>query len=152
MNKGYFSMEFIKICTDLIAFEPNTIILPAIPGGEIQDVQQKFNYLYQQVQRTIRMKNHHYALYYAYYLGKLIEQNTISRRQKQLFKSQMTLYYAQGVERTFLLFEFYGIEQIFRTKYLTLRVIRNIKSADFKRLFSVDFAGAQILEGESVNM
>ena len=33
-----------------------------------------------------------------------------------------------------------------------LRVIRNIKSADFKRLFSVDFAGAQILEGESVNM
>ena len=152
MNKEYFLMEFIKICTDLIALEPNDIILPIIPGREIQDMQQRFNYLYQQVQRAIRMKNHHYALYYAYYLGKLIEQDIISRRQKQLFKSQMTLYYAQGVERTFLIFEFYGVEQIFRTKYLTLRVIRNIKSADFKRLFLVDFAGAQILEGESVNM
>ena len=58
----------------------------------------------------------------------------------------MILYYIQGIERTFLLFEFYGIEQIFRTKYLTLRVIRNIKSADFKKLFSVDFTEAQILE------
>ena len=75
-------MEFIKIYMDLITFEPTTIILPAIPGGEIQDVQQKFNYLYQQVQRTIRMKNYHYALYYAYYLGKLIEQDTVSRHQK----------------------------------------------------------------------
>src|ERR1700722_3508642 len=106
-------MEFIKFCTDLITFEPINIILPAIPGEEIQNAQQKFNYLYQQVQRTIRMKNHHYALYYIYYLGKLIEQDIISRRQKQLFKSQITLYYAQGIERTFLLFEFYGIEQIF---------------------------------------
>ena len=110
MNKKYFLMEFIKICTDLIAFEPNTIILPAIPGGEIQDVQQKFNYLYQQVQRIIRMKNHYYALYYAYHLGKLIEQDTVSRCQKKLFKLQMILYYAQEVERTFLLFEFYKIE------------------------------------------
>ena len=47
MNKKYFSMEFIKICTDLIAFKRTTIILPAIPEEEIQDVQQKFNYLYQ---------------------------------------------------------------------------------------------------------
>jgi hypothetical protein len=49
MNKKYFSMKFIKICTDLIALEPINIILPSIPGEEIQDVQQKFNYLYQQV-------------------------------------------------------------------------------------------------------
>ena len=46
MNKKYFSMEFIKICTDLITLEPINIILPPIPGEEIQDVQQKFNYLY----------------------------------------------------------------------------------------------------------
>ena len=38
MNKKYFSIEFIKICTDLIAFEPNTIILPAIPEKKIQNI------------------------------------------------------------------------------------------------------------------
>ena len=113
-------MDLFQICTDLLNFEPITINLPDIPGEDIDDIQQRFQHLYYQLQRVTCLKNHHQALYFAYYLGKLIERDVLSRCQKRLLKSLLTTYYAQGVEKTFLIFDFYGVEQIFRTKKLTL--------------------------------
>ena len=136
-------MDLFQIYTDLLNFEPVNINLPDVSGEDIEDIQQRFQHLYHQLQRATRLKNHHQALYLAYYLGKLIERDVLSRCQKRLLKSLLTTYYAQGVEKTFLLFDFYGVEQIFRTKRLTLRIIHNIKATELRQLLSPNFAGAQ---------
>ena len=75
-------MDLFQIYTDLLTFEPITINLPDIPGENIDDIQQRFQHLYHQLQRATRLKNHHQALYFAYYLGKLIEQDVLPRCQK----------------------------------------------------------------------
>ena len=55
----------------------------------------------------------------------------------------MTLYYYQTSIRTYYLFEHFGVDQIFKTKTLSLPKIRNLKSCEFKQLLSLDLAGAQ---------
>ena len=62
---------------------------------------------------------------------------------KRLYKSQMTSYYYQTSIRTYYLFEHFGVDQIFRTKILSLPKIRNLKSCEFKQLLTLDLAGAQ---------
>ena len=59
--------------------------------------------------------------------------------------TQVLAYYLlrQGVKKTFLIFDFYRVEQIFRTKKLTLRIIHNIKATELRQLLSPNFVGAQ---------
>jgi len=64
----------------------------------------------------------------------------------------MTIYYYQASKRTYYLFETLGIDQIGRTKKLTLRMVFNLKAQEFRNLVDEAyeiFAGAANLEGEN---
>ena len=136
-------MDLVSIYEDLLEIEPIEIILPEVILPLNLNPSQKFERLYQKVQHAARFKNHHQTLYLAYTLGKYIEEETLSRSMKRLYKSQMISYYYQTSIRTYYLFEHFGIGQIFRTKTLSLPKICNLKSYEFKQLLTLNLAGAQ---------
>jgi len=114
--------------------------------------QQKVKTAYRSLLRAIRLKNRMLMLANAFYLRQVMETEISSPAERTQYKNMMTIYYYQASKRTYYLFETLGIDQIGRTKKLTLRMVFNLKAQEFRNL--VDevyeiFAGAANLEGEN---
>lgn len=85
-------------------------------------------------------------------MGKVIETETSSPAERTQYRNIMTVYYQQASKRAYYLFETLGIEQIGRSKNLTLRMIYNLKGHEFRSLVDETyeiFAGAANLEEEN---
>jgi hypothetical protein len=126
-------MSLIEVLTDLIEENPSIIELPPLHVNEIWTSEQKFSHLYLQLQRKARLKQRQLTLYYAFYIGELIESIT-SRSQKAVFRSQMTTHFYQGCIRTYYIFLNVGIKQIFRSKIITLVMLKKLRSQDFQSI------------------
>jgi cell envelope opacity-associated protein A len=94
------------------------------------------------------LKDHHQLIYIAYQLGKVLEEEIILRTQKSLYHSQMTKHFYESSIRSYYIFEKYSIQQIFRTKNLTLTKIRRLKEKEFKFLLTDFSLEPQNLEEE----
>jgi hypothetical protein len=139
-------MAFTKIMFDLCELQPTEISLPNLILPTRSD--EKFNTLYRKLQQKSRLKDHHQSIYIAYQLGKFLEEETILRTQKSLYRSQMTKHFYESSIRSYYIFEKYSIQQIFRTKNLTLTKIRRLKEKEFKFLLTDFSLEPQNLEEE----
>jgi hypothetical protein len=88
---------------------------------------------YHKLQRSTRRKDHLMTLVYAYHLGELLELTT-NRSLRAYLNSHLTKYYSLASRRTYYLFEKTGVEQIYRTKKITLRQIYQMPFTDYQLL------------------
>ncbi|CAG8825613.1 7783_t:CDS:2, partial [Racocetra persica] len=69
------------------------------------------------VDRTPSLQDQITQLAYAYYLGELIEKNSLKRK---MIKREVSTYYYKASIRVYNIFESLGIQQIFQTTNTTL--------------------------------
>jgi len=127
--------HYNRIVRDLLEVEPLTVNVLPPPYRPDLEVPAKITITYNKLLRSTRMRNRTAALTYAFYLGQLLEL-TLSPAHRTLCASQLTGYYARVCKRTFCIFEASGIEQIYRTKEITLRTIDRLPSKRYKELIS----------------
>jgi hypothetical protein len=120
------------------------------PYTDEMDREQKIKISYQNLQRSIRLKQRIIALMNAYFLGRLLSEIE-STTERFVIKRKLTKHYQTMVDNTFDLFEFRP-SQILRTKVISVQAIRVMKHSqilELRELTLVTFAGAQNLEEES---
>jgi len=127
-----------NIMIDLLLNEPQEIDLPQLPETTqsylvtTTQIEEHFEQLYRKFLRYSRLRKHKYVLFFAYHLGLMIEEATPAR--KIILRSKLSAHYQTGIYRTYLLFEPYGIAQIFRTSYVNFTILRTMSTRDFRSL------------------
>jgi len=132
-NNHGMSILYNSIMDEFLEITPENVNITPPPYDLDADMEIKILYTYQRLQRSARRKDRRMTLVYAYYLGELIE-NTTNRHQKGYLNSQISSYYSIVSRRTYYLFEKIGIEQIYRTKHLTITKIYKLKFAEYQLL------------------
>jgi hypothetical protein len=96
------------------------------------------------------MNNQLLALVNSFYLGQLLDDETITPAQRTQQTSTITTHYYRIAIRVFHLFEHLGVQRIFGTQSLTLTMIRRLKTNEYQALVmeTTLSAGAEILSGE----
>ena len=123
------------ILLDLTRNQPKSPFVPTITP--IEDLGRKVKHLFQQLLRMKRMKNRTMILFYAFHLGKTIEEESSSPAQRTILMRKLTPHYQRVVIKSYYIFEPLGEEQIFRTQTMTLTNIAKIKEVDYLELIQV---------------
>jgi len=92
--------------------------------------------MFQYLQRMLSCKQRIPALVNAYYIGQAIDCRAITRPERSLCYRKLTPYYKDCCLRIFAIFEPLGIEQIYRTKEVTVNLFRRIKKNDVDQLIA----------------
>ncbi|CAG8826589.1 31544_t:CDS:1, partial [Gigaspora margarita] len=95
--------------------------------------------------RARRLKNQIDTLVYAFYLGQLLE--TITKPERTTCNKLLTRYFILVSIRTYYIFENLGIEQIYRSSTINLRMISKLKSREFQNLVKL----TDLMKNELVN-
>jgi hypothetical protein len=119
------------ILDDLLATTPEIVQVTPAPHDPTQSIDTQVLQTYRCMQCALRMKNRILSLAYAYYLGELLE-NIVSRPQQSYLNKQLTKYHLTACRRTYGLFEKFGLEQIWRTKHITLVMVSKLKFNDYQ--------------------
>ncbi len=109
---------------------------------------QKVQTTYRALLRSTRMNNRLLSLVNSFYLGQLLEDETLIPAQRTVQVSTITTHYYRIAVRVFYLFEHLGVQRIFGTRSLTLTIIRRLKIAEYQTLIIEALnlsAGAEIL-------
>ena len=111
----------------------------------------------------------------AFYIGEILEVQVETPKERSLCMKKLTSYYQKSIVKMYFIFEKYGVEQIFRTKEITLAMVFRLKQSqvqqlieepptiveDAERMYTAlfnlngnyfDVDGTPSLEGEVVNM
>lgn len=110
----------------------------------------KVQLTYRALLRSTRMNNRLLALVNSFYLGQLLDDETITPAQRTQQTSTITTHYYRIAVRVFHLFENLGVQRILSTQSLTLTMIRRLKTIEYQALVmeTTFSAGAEILSGE----
>ena len=123
------------IAQELIEDYPEEVTVTPHPYDLTQPPELQMMLTYQKLQRSSRRKDRIATLVYAYYLGELLE-NNINRSQRRYFLSQTTPYFSRTAQRIYNLFERTGVEQIYRTKFITFAKISKLSAHAYNLLIS----------------
>ena len=110
----------------------NVNVVPA-PYNVSQTPEVQVLSTYQRLQRSARRKDRKATLTHAFYLGELLELNT-NRPLRAHLNYQISKYYLLVARCTYYLFEKVGVEQIYRTRCITLRDIYLLSFSDYQSL------------------
>ena len=125
------------IILDLVTTEPTSPMTIPDPYQEDKTLTENVSQMVQYLQRILKRKDRILALAIAFYIGRAIECQSTSNLDRSLCYRQMTQHYKECCLRLYTIFEPLGIEQIYRTKEVTLRIFRNIKREDVIQLMNV---------------
>ena len=128
MNSSYD-----QILDDLLETTPENVQIVVPTMDLTQTPEMQVLQRYRLLQRATRRKDRQAALLHAYYLGELLDQ-TVNRNQHGYLSHQLSPYYKTACMRTYYLFERTGVEQIMRTKKMTLRSISKLKATELQVL------------------
>ena len=118
---------------ELLETTPETVNVTPRPYDSLCTPESQVLITYRLLQRSARRKDRIMTLLYAYYLGEIIE-NTIHRPHQRYLNSQVSKYYSITSRRLYNLFEKSGVEQILRTKKITLIMVSKLKFTDYQFL------------------
>ena len=106
-----------------------------------------------QLRRARSLRNRIEILMILWYLGEIIETKTTTPIERNQCISLLTAYYQKAALRVYYLFEMIGIEQIPRTKYVSVGILSRLNRSQHHQLIQEAsiIAGAQILEEEVVS-
>ena len=135
--------NYVNVLCDLL--EPYPIQVPNIvkPYDENNDLETKFKNIFQQLRRTRQVLNRKHTLIMYFLLGQLIQENNLS--SQDFAKYKMTKHNRRIAVRTYRLYENIGVEQIFRSSQINVKIILMLKQDEYQQLTqTTKFAGAQI--------
>src|ERR1700753_602596 len=107
--------------------------------------------LMKQMRRAKSQKNRVETLLVAWYMGQILEINADTPGKRSACLAHLTAHYAKAAIWTYYLFEFLGIEQIARTRYLTLTILtKKLGDPNYQKLKeeATAIAGARLQEEE----
>ena len=133
VQQQFLMAAYAILVQDLTQNTPEHINVTPAPYDLLQTTELQILTTYQKLQRSARRKNQIITLAHAYYLGEILE-NVLNRSHRSYLNSHITKYYSLASRRTYLLFEKTGIQQIYRTRSITLRLIYQMPQSDFLSL------------------
>jgi len=144
---------YTRILEDLHQKEPSnpTIMLPFHQQSDTTS--QQISSLMRQLRRARSLRNRIEILMILWYLGEIIETKTRTPIERNQCTSLLTAYYQKAALRVYYLFEMIGIEQIPRTKYVSVGILSRLSQSQHHQLIQEAsiIAGARILEEEVVS-
>ena len=88
---------------------------------------------YYSIKHAIRTRKRIKSLVYAYYLGELLE-NLSNRSQQTMLLRRITKYHKLASRRIYYIFLTNGIEQIWKTKKITLNIVYKLSFTDYQMI------------------
>ena len=169
------SQEYNIVREDLQQLLP---LQPSVPSPNYHSGAsniQKVKSLYRQLLKSARLHNRKEMLLNAFYIGEILEVQVETPKERSLCMRELTSYYQKAIVKTYFIFERYGVDQVFRTKEMTLSMIFRLKRDQVQKLIEepptivedsedlytalfnfdgniFDVDGTPSLEGEVVNM
>ena len=137
------------VLADVECLTPEKVIEIIPPYIDGMSDQQKLESLKPSLRRAIKTRQRKLALINAYYLGKLFEEMP-SGKDKETLRSSITDHYYVMGRSTYDLFEGFP-EQIYRTSYLMVQIIRKMhrpRVLRYRQKLLEHFVGTQSLVGE----
>ena len=137
-----YSQNYIDVLGDLV--EPFPFQVPSIenPYGETQDEKTKIQVTYQCLKRFKRLKNRKQLLLMFFFLGQLLAETSLSKRE--LSNLKISKHTRRVALRLFHLYEWVGGEQILRSTKLNVRKLLLLSQPEYEQLVEdTKFAGAQ---------
>jgi hypothetical protein len=129
-------------------------ILPIRIHDDAEDFKVQIKFLVKQLRRAKSMNNRKEVLLNAWYIGEIIETKTTTLLERTTCMKLLTPYYQKVVIRLYYIFEFLGVEQIYRSKNTTLTMISKLNMTEYLALQQEarTIAGARLSEEEVVNL
>ena len=132
-------IDLDKCKQDLLAVESYTIQQIPTPYDFVINWKISMQNIYSKFKESIRRRQRIMTMVYAYYIGELINLS-ITPRDKwlefvQLKQIRREYHYYLGITRVYSLFKS-NVEQIYRTTYLSYRILINMKASDYRDLIS----------------
>ena len=111
----------------------------------------KVKHLLQEIEKAKDRGQTNMALYYAYRLGKEIEEE-INPKERRTCRQALTIHYRTVTKRVCCLFDNDRVSLIFSCKMLTLTSIRQLSTGNYKKLLEAaeGATALRILEGENL--
>lgn len=144
MSKNY--QEILNDLNKLLKSSPVNIKTVFPPYEQSSKLQNKIITLWRSLARARRLKNRINALVYAFYLGQLLE--TVTKPERTMCNKLLTRYFITVSVRTYYIFEKLGVEQIYRTSTVNLRMISRLGSREFQNLVKL----TDLMKDELVNV
>ena len=129
------SIYYATILNDLLEIEPTSPEVISPPYRNDDTLQQKVQKLETKLYQFTKNRKRHHALTMAYYLGQLVEES--SRDERRMIRSLATHYYRVLSSRVYRLFQ-NKMEQIYRTKYTTVRDIYKLRENELLELCELE--------------
>jgi hypothetical protein len=117
--------------------------------------EERIKSLTRQMRRAKSNKNRVETLLIAWYIGQILEIHADTPKKRSACLGHLTAHYAKAAVWTYYLFEFLGVEQIARTRYLTLTILtKKLGEPNYNKLKedAAAIAGARLQEEEVVNI
>jgi hypothetical protein len=124
------------ITQDLVAINPTSPLVLPDPYQENKVLDDNIGKMFQYLQRMLRRKDRIMSLAIAYYIGQAIECRSTTTVDRTLCYRKLTPYYKDCCLRIYTIFEPLGVEQIYRTKEVTVGLFRKIKKKDVDQLIT----------------
>ncbi|CAG8739387.1 7518_t:CDS:1 [Ambispora leptoticha] len=121
-----------QLQADLTSINPVLVTPTPCPFTDGRDVCTKATIAHHQMMRAIQTRDRIESLVHAYYLGSILD--IASRNQLTNLRNVISRHYFIGATRTYYLFERFGVEQLYRTSYTTLNMVRLLTNDDFQSL------------------
>ncbi|CAG8544764.1 6490_t:CDS:1 [Scutellospora calospora] len=125
-----------KVMAELLGHNENNIISDHIcaPYDPLQNYQAQVAITYQSFLQSKRTGNQRAQLWYAYYLGKILE--NIPPEQRTACIKQLIRYYTTATVRTYYIFRKWGTSLIDKTTNLTVPMIYGLKKKDYQSIIN----------------
>lgn len=120
------SDEVARIITDLLTTEPAYVNVTPPPYDAWETYEEKVARTLSCLRRATYLGQRTETLVMAYYLGQLVE------RTEQ--RNCLTSHYRLGSLRIYYLFQRWGMEQIYRTEYVTFNKIKRLSAREYRVL------------------
>lgn len=112
---------------------PNIYLPPIIYDQNVLDTPDQVNYLLKQINKSKNKKNHNMVLYYAYTIGKIVEEETRCLQRKACLQ-KLEGHYRKVTKRLACLFDQDREPLLMTCKYFTLTNLSLMNVKNYKKL------------------
>lgn len=122
--------KFTLLVNELLEEEPRTVNIQSLPYSQEEKYEHKVQMTYWKLLRSAKSRRRILTLIYAFYLGQLIDGDSVTKSQNIKARQLVSEYYFKASKRVFRLFE-EDPAQIYRTKTITLSTLTQISHDDY---------------------
>jgi len=132
--------HYQTILADLFQVFPTEVECP-VPYDSEATLEEKFTSIKKSIEKAKRLGDRRSQLASAFFMGQFLEREVDSSSLRSHFAQQMSTHYRLASIRVFYIFEMPGVEQIMRTAYTTLTMVRKLDFREYQDLVaaSIDF-------------